>query len=122
MANPVPVQESFPGFDPFEDSPTALTDAARATLEDLAAAGHLTGAHALTCRLVMDLARSLDRGLAQGKVTVATSNLVKQMLDAIASLPGQDVQAPAVDPLTEEIRILTDQLSRQAQGADHVGP
>lgn len=113
MALPPAIQEAFPGFDPFTPSASAMTDAARVTLEELAASGHLTKAHALTCRLIMDLAQALDRGLSQGRVTVATSNLVKQLLDAIASLPGE-AAAPAVDPLTAEIQALTRQLANQA--------
>lgn len=65
----------------------AITEAAKATLAALDQDHLLEARHALTCQVVLSLAQAVDRGLAAHRVTVATSTLSKQLLEAIETLP-----------------------------------
>ena len=72
-----------------------LTDAARSTLAALDAAGALSDEHALTVQLILDLSAALDAGLGSGRLSVATSQAVRQLLDAMATLPAAPDAASA---------------------------
>lgn len=64
-----------------------LSTAAQAQLAALDRAGLLGDQHALTVQLILDLCTALDRGLGSGKLSVATSQAVRQLLDALDALP-----------------------------------
>src|SRR5690606_21728989 len=61
---------------------------ARATLARLEAQGLLQPEHALTAQLVLGLSTAIDRGLGYGRVTVATTTLVKELRELIGTLPA----------------------------------
>ncbi len=74
-----------------------LHAAAVASLAALDEAGVLAGQHALTAQLILNLSAAIDRALASGRLQVATSQSVRQLLDAIASLPAVDVDATSAE-------------------------
>jgi hypothetical protein len=77
---------TLPGTDTVGGSP--LSNAARATIEALDAAGLLEPRHTLGVQLVLTLAGSIDANLRRdGKVTVAISQAARQLQDALAALP-----------------------------------
>ena len=80
---------------------TAMHDAAVATLQALDTEGLLEARHALTCQAVLQLSRSLDAGLNTGRVSVATSTLVKHLLEAYSMLP--EPAESTVDAALEEM-------------------
>lgn len=65
----------------------ALTSAALATLQQLDELGALKQYHALQMQLILSLARAVDAGLAYGRISVATSNMAKQLGEALKDLP-----------------------------------
>ena len=86
-------------------APGAMRTAAVATLEALAAAELLEPRHTLTCQTVLSLSAAIDNGLSYGKVSVATSTLVRHLLDAIDSLP-----APVESAVDDAFAQLVDEL------------
>lgn len=77
----------LPGLELPTGSQGHITTAAKATLAALQRDQLLEPRHALTCQVVLALSQAVDRGLAAHRVTVATSTLTKQLLEAIATLP-----------------------------------
>lgn len=85
-------QPTFEGMDlgTLAESPSGksgIAESALATLQALDAQGLLRPQDALTCQLVLELSQALGRGLGYGKVTVAVSQLTRQLLDALDKLP-----------------------------------
>lgn len=85
-------QPSFEGLDlgDLASTPTgrsSIADSALATLRALDEQNLLRPQDALTCQLVLELSQALGRGLSYGKVTVAVSQLTRQLLDALDKLP-----------------------------------
>jgi len=78
---------------------SGVARAALATVKALDEAELLRPQDALTVQLVVELADAIGRGLSFGKVSVATSQLVRQLLDAMDTLPkplsGDDALAKA---------------------------
>ena len=66
---------------------SGIAGAALATVKALDEAQLLRPQDALTVQLVVELADAIGRGLSFGKVTVATSQLVRQLIDAMDKLP-----------------------------------
>lgn len=83
-------QPSFEGMDLERlagGAGSAIETSAIRTIRALDELQLLDARHALTCQLIVELARAVGRGLTYGKVSVATATLAKQLLDAIDSLP-----------------------------------
>ena len=76
-----------------------VATAARATVAALDAQGLLRDQHALNAQLVLALADAVGNGLSfGGKVSVATAQLTKQLLDAMDKLPqAADTSNPLGD-------------------------
>jgi|GEM_PF-6102243 len=85
---------TLPGITLPQLGQSGIEASARATLAALDQSGLLEPRHALTCQVVLELARSVGTGLQAGKVTVATATLSKHLLEAIEKLP-QPVNVPA---------------------------
>jgi hypothetical protein len=108
-------QPSFEGLDldppsiGLGGSSSAIEKSAVTTIKALDSAGLLTDRHAVTCQLIIELSRAVGRGLAYGKVSVATATLAKQLLDAIDSLPvpgAGDSDAAAFAELARQLEQL----------------
>lgn len=94
-------------------SPSGIAQAAVATVKALDEAELLRPQDALTVQLVMELADAIGRGLSFGKVSVATSQLVRQLIDAMDKLP----QAAATsDPLDAAWQRVVDAVTAEAEG------
>lgn len=89
MADLTGWQPSFDGMAlaELDAGSSGIERAALETMRALDGAGLLTQRHALSCQLILELARAVGRGLAYGKVTVATATLARQLLEAIDTLP-----------------------------------
>lgn len=83
-----------------------IEKSAQATLAALDQAGVLQPRHALTCQLVLELARAVGTGLTFGKVTIATATLAKQLMEAIDTLPTEalDQDGDDWDQLAADLR------------------
>lgn len=58
--------------------------------------------------ILLKAARSLDRGLENPKITVATANIAKQFFEALDGLPKPEAKGnPEIDALHETINALT---------------
>lgn len=83
-------QPSFPGVVPQADQreqhASALVDAAYATLRALDDEHLLTPAHAVTCQLVLELARAVTAGVRSGRAS-AVALAARELREAIATLP-----------------------------------
>lgn len=86
-------------------SPGHLRAAAESTIAAKREAGLLTDEHELTVQLILALASAVDSGLAWGKVTVATTTMAKELREAAASLPSDDV--PDSPEWTQLVALLT---------------
>ncbi len=73
-----------------ESGAGALTRAAEATIQAKRDAHLLTAEHELTVQAILGMARAVDRGLAYGKVSIATTTMLREMREALASLPTSD--------------------------------
>lgn len=82
-------QPTFEGMTIEEHGITPMETSARASLAALDAAGLLSARHALTCQLILELARVIGAGVRTGK-TAAVAMAAKQLLEAIDSLPKPD--------------------------------
>lgn len=83
MAEPA----ALPGLEPAPVPDGPLVASATKTIDALRSEGLLEDRHELTCTLVLQLARVVDRGFNAPKVSVATATLSKHLLEAIDSLP-----------------------------------
>ena len=83
---------TLPGFDPdaVDRGDSGLRAAAVATLQALKDAGLLQERHALHSQLLIALAARAGIGLQAGKTTIATTNLVRLVVDLLNELPTQD--------------------------------
>lgn len=90
---------TLPGVAMPELGRSHIEASATATLAALDAAGLLRPEHALVCQVVLELARTVGRGLQAGKVTVATATLSKHLLEAIDKLPALAATPAGGDPL-----------------------
>lgn len=73
--------------DPAADHPGAIESAVIATLDELDAAGMLTGKYVAIGEALRQTSRAVDKGMAFGKVSVATAQMTKQVFDALDKLP-----------------------------------
>lgn len=79
-------------------------------LNELEHAGLLVGKYAVRGRALLTVARSVDRGLAEERVSVATTTLVRQMFDGLDQMPDPP-RVNSTDPydtLATVISTLTD--------------
>lgn len=67
-----------------------LRAAALATLTTLEDSGLLTRSDALVSQLVLVLAEQAGRGLLASKVTIATTNMLRQLVELVDKLPKAD--------------------------------
>lgn len=98
-------QPTFDGLTLVSHGMTPMEEAARASLADLDKAKLLHGRHALTCQLILELARVIGAGVVSGK-TAAVALAAKQLLEAIDSLPKVDESVD--DGFDELMRKLAD--------------
>ena len=84
--------EMLPGFNPAATArnDSGLRDAALATISALADAGLLDGKHAVLAQLLTATAERAGAGLQAVKTTIATTNLIRLLLDILDRLPSGD--------------------------------
>lgn len=92
--------------------PSGIAAAAVATVRALDEAELLRPQDALTVQLVLELASAIGRGLSYGKVSVATAQLTRQLIDAVEKLPQG---AAAGDPLAEAFQKVVDLVTGEAE-------
>ncbi|MDR1393452.1 MAG: hypothetical protein LBJ62_05750 [Bifidobacteriaceae bacterium] len=81
---------NYPALFPHPETIRASGDLETKTalvIDSLEAAGVLTGRHQITAVLIRKLARAVDKGLAEPRVSVATTHIVRELVEALASLP-----------------------------------
>ncbi len=66
--------------------------AAERTIRAKYGAQLLTDDHALTVEMILGMARAVDQGLQFGKVSTATTTMLKELREALASLPQGESQ------------------------------
>lgn len=80
------------------------------TLEELSDAGLLTGKYVAMASVLESAAQALDRGLMAPKVSVATTTIMKTLVETLDELPepltGQD---PYYDALDATLHALTEE-------------
>lgn len=84
--------EMLPGFDPGATArnDSGLRAAALATIDALNTAGLLDGKHAVLAQLLTATAERAGAGLQAVKTTIATTNLIRLLLDILDRLPSGD--------------------------------
>lgn len=89
MFDPPPM---LPGFDPeaMTASDSGLGAAARATLDALQAAGRLDAKHALSAQMLLAVATRAGKELQAPATTIATTNLLRLAADLLDRLPVDD--------------------------------
>lgn len=65
-----------------------LLAAAQRTIRAKIGVGALNDSHALTVATVLELARAADNGLGAVKVSIATTTLMRELREALSTLPG----------------------------------
>ena len=85
-----------------------IEDAATAAFADLEAQGLLGPIETVKRAAILKAASSLDNGLKEGRVSVATSNILKQVIDTLDSLPRAASGDTGMDALTKTLERLTD--------------
>lgn len=95
---------------------TAITDAVAATFTDLDAAQLLGPIERAKRAALIKAAQTLDQGMAEGvRLSVATSNVMKQVMDGLDSLPRPIIeQDGGLDALAITMTRLTDQAFTDA--------
>ena len=100
MADPVPLFEvTKPRV-----GPGRLETAARTTIQALRDAGIMGAAHELSAVLVIDLARSVDTGLSEAKVSIATTHMIRCLMDLMDNLPSAEAGTDAFAELLAAVR------------------
>lgn len=84
--------DMLPGFDPAatKASDSGLRAAAAATLDALRGEGLLSPKHALTAQLLIATAERAGAGLQSAKTSIATTNLIRLLLEVLDKLPVND--------------------------------
>lgn len=84
--------DMLPGFDPerADTGDSGLSAAALATISALEEAGLLTGRHALTAQLLVAASKRAGMGLQEHKTTIATTNLLRLLVELLDKLPTAD--------------------------------
>lgn len=95
-----------------------IEDAATEAFEALEASGLLGPIEKVKRATILKAARTLDAGLSSGKVSVATSNVLKQVLEALDSLPLTATGDEGMDALARTLEALTDKALADGMGAD----
>ncbi len=99
-----------------EETSGENTHALEQLLSELESAGLLTGKTAALAKSLRVTARALDRGLAEKKISVATTTLNRLFLDGLAQLPeARTVSNDDYDTLSIVIAEMT---KRQLSGAN----
>lgn len=101
-------QALFTMPDPFNGEAGAIESSILAHVNELDAAGMLYGKTKATCITLLYSARAVDRELCAGKLTVAATNMVKQILESLDKLPEPQRDTGGVfDTLDAMISALT---------------
>lgn len=66
-----------------------LLAAANRTIEAKRKSGVLNESHALTVATILELARAGDQGLAFAKVSIATTTMLRELREALSTLPAE---------------------------------
>lgn len=103
-------------INPGTDGGTEIEDAAREAFEALEAAGLVGPVEKVKRATILKAARTLDAGLSSGKVSVATSNVLKQVLEALDSLPLSSTGDEGLDALARALEALTDEALTEGMG------
>lgn len=82
-ADPLPIA----GWQAPDMSDSPLVMAAQGTIDVLSERGLIDAAHALPCQLLLTLAGRVALELERPKITIAATNLLKALLDALERLP-----------------------------------
>lgn len=97
-------------FDVGPGGPGPVELSTKKTLEELAEAGVLTGKYLAMAAVLESAAVALDRGLTAPKVSVATTTIMKTLVETLDELPepltGQD---PYYDALDATLHVLTEE-------------
>lgn len=93
---------------PPDNEPGAIEQSILATVKELEEADLLHGKIQATCVTLIHSARAVDRQLANGKLTVAATQMTKQILEILEKLPEpKRATGGAFDTLEEMIKALT---------------
>ncbi|MDD7465991.1 MAG: hypothetical protein PUK59_07165 [Actinomycetaceae bacterium] len=91
-------------------------------LADLDAGGLLTGVYKAKGNILISIARGVDCGMQARTISVATSQLVKQLYDGLAEMPEPPRQnsADSYDTLRAVIEYMTEQaITNPAEDSAH---
>lgn len=97
---------------------TEISDACQRMFEDLEAKGLLGPIEQAKRAMVTKAAAALDRGLAQPKVSVATTTVLDKVLAALDSMPRP---AEGGDPELDALDAALSHLTMQALATGNVG-
>ena len=98
----------MPLFELADQSDGAIHAAVKALIDELETEGLLDYRTRLLTTVMVSTARALDRGLTAPKVSVATTQLARQLLDGIDMLPKPPVRTGSVfDTLPDVIAAAT---------------
>lgn len=105
---------------PPDNEPGAIETSILDTVKELEEADLLHGKIQATCVTLIHSARAVDRQLANGKLTVAATQMTKQILESLEKLPEpKRATGSAFDSLDVIIRELTlEALGKKDQDAD----
>lgn len=81
---------TLPGLEPKPLGSGKMHTAATDTIAYLEKMQLLNGSHLLLKQMILDLAVAADNALAAGKITIAATNLIKALQDAMDKLPIQE--------------------------------
>lgn len=114
---------TIPGLEPPRPGVGALERATRETLQSLREAQLLEPRHAMTCQLMIELARSVEQGRKAGRAS-AVAMAAAQLREAFLSLPEPAEGGGEDDPFAKLARELHDAAQRDAavRDAAHAEP
>lgn len=114
----VPYQPGLIPAGPAHVGGDEIEAAVRVAFEELAGTGVLGPIERAKQAALVKAAAALDRGMAYGKVSVATSNVLKQVMEGLDSLPRPTTGADReLDALDAALAALTQQALEQGAGA-----
>lgn len=91
-------------------------------LAELDSGGALTGIYRAKGNVLLTLARGVDQGMRERKISVATSQLLKQLYDGITEMPEppRHNSADTYDTLRAVIEYMTEQaITRPEESSIH---
>ncbi|MST49489.1 hypothetical protein [Mobiluncus porci] len=91
-------QPTLPGLNIEAAGGSAIVQAVETSLASLDEQGLLEAHHSGQIQLILEVARAVGAGLSWGKVSVATTTLVRELRELMATLPAPAVKQ-AEDPM-----------------------